>query len=52
MAKATTLPQGHESIATGANVIVQMCLKIFNDEAYRKKVYEEFVDQRDLKKKI
>ena len=46
------MPQGHQAIATGANVIVQMALKIFNDEDYRKKVYEEFVGQRDLKKKI
>lgn len=52
MADATILPEAHESIACGANAIVQLSLKILQDDNYRKEVYEAFIVQRNHKQGI
>ena len=49
MANATILPEAHESIACGANALVQLSLKVLNDDTYRKEVYNDFVSQRNHK---
>ncbi len=49
LADATLLPEAHEALAYGANALVQLSLKVFNDETFRKEIYDEFIRKRDLK---
>ncbi len=48
----TTTPEAHEAIARGAEALVLLSLKVFNDSDFRKEVHEEFLMQRDLKNSL
>jgi len=49
LADATLLPEAHEALASGANALVQLSLKVFNDDIFRKEIYDAFIRKRDLK---
>ena len=42
---ATALPQAEQAMEKGACILALMALKIFNDEAFRNRVYAEFQEQ-------
>lgn len=48
-ADATLLPEAHEALECGANAIVQLSLKVLNDDNYRKEIYDDFIRKRDIK---
>ncbi len=51
-ANSTTETEAHEAIASGANAIVQLSLKVLNDNIFRKSVYDSFVSERNIKKSL
>ncbi len=51
-AEATLLPEAHEALLLGANAIVQLSLKVLNDDSYRREIYDDFIRKRDLKQRV
>jgi amidohydrolase len=48
-AAATLKPAAHDALATGAEALVLLSLKLLRDEGFRRKVHEDFIQCRERK---